>query len=105
MTCIDAAAAVAEFISCSARVCENFNLKFDPRNAEQALDKPDMGKGARGATKRVQVINQLCLGSWRSRQLARLHLCLIHVIHMPTLLMLDQPQAQPQPQLHLGQLL
>lgn len=41
VTCIDAAAAVAEFISCSARVCENFNLKFDPRNAEQALDKPD----------------------------------------------------------------
>lgn len=56
-----------------------------------------------GVTKRVQVINQLCLGSWRSRQLARLHLCLIHVIHMPTLLMLDQPQ--PQSELHLGQLL
>lgn len=46
MTCIDAAAAaVAEFISCSVRVCENFNLKFDPRNAEQALDKLDTGKG------------------------------------------------------------
>lgn len=44
VTCIDAAAAVAEFISCSARVCENFNLKFDPRNAEQALDKPDRGR-------------------------------------------------------------
>lgn len=101
VTCIDAAAAVAEFISCSVRVCENFNLKFDPRNAEQALDKPDRGErgeeGTRGAPKRVQVINQLCLGSLRSRQLARLHLCLIHVIHMPTLLMLDQP--------HLGQLL
>lgn len=50
MTCIDAAAAVAEFISCSARVCENFNLKFDPRNAEQALDKPDREEecGTRG---------------------------------------------------------
>lgn len=45
VTCIDAAAAVAEFISCSARVCENFNLKFDPRNAEQALDKPDREGG------------------------------------------------------------
>lgn len=45
VTCIDAAAAaVAEFISCSVRVCENFNLKFDPRNAEQALDKPDRGE-------------------------------------------------------------